>query len=113
MARAAADWGGRALRFVTLATVCLVVAALYFGSEIFVPLALAILLSFLLTPAVRRLEKWRLPRVAATLIVVALGVGLIVSIGYVVYHQFVSVVEELPQYRGELAAKWHGLRQRG
>jgi predicted PurR-regulated permease PerM len=113
MARSAADWGARASRFILLATVVLVVAALYFGSEIFVPLALAILLSFLLTPAVRRLEKWKLPRVAATLIVVAIGVGLVGSIGYVFYNQFVTVVEQLPQYRGELTAKWNRLRQHG
>lgn len=113
MARAAADWVGRVLRFVTLATVFLVVAALYFGSEIFVPLALAILLSFLLTPAVRRLERWNVPRVAATVIVVGIGVALIGSIGYVVYHQFVAVVEELPNYRVELSAKWRHFSQHG
>ncbi|HEY2588110.1 MAG TPA: AI-2E family transporter [Tepidisphaeraceae bacterium] len=113
MARSAADWGAKVLRFITFATVFLVVAALYFGSEIFIPLALAILLSFLLTPAVRWFEKWKLPRIAATLIVVAIGGALVCSIGYVVYHQFVSVVEELPQYRGELSAKWNRLRQHG
>jgi predicted PurR-regulated permease PerM len=114
MARSAAEWGAaRGSRFIMLATVVLVVAALYFGSEIFVPIALAILLTFLLTPSVRRLEKWKLPRMPATLIVVLLGVALIGSIGYVVYHQFVAVIEELPQYRGELSAKWNRLRQHG
>ena len=41
-----------------VATVILVVAVLYLVSEVLLPLALAILLSFLLTPLCDRLEKW-------------------------------------------------------
>ena len=37
----------------------LVIAALYFARDILIPLAIAVLLAFLLTPAVRRLESWR------------------------------------------------------
>ena len=37
-------------------------AALYFAREILLPVALAILLSFLLTPLANRLERWRIPR---------------------------------------------------
>ena len=51
------------------ALVLLVVAALYFAREILIPLAIAVLLAFLLTPAVRRLEGWRLGRVPAVLLV--------------------------------------------
>jgi predicted PurR-regulated permease PerM len=35
------------------------VAALYFGREVLVPIALALLLSFVLAPLVRRLQSWR------------------------------------------------------
>ena len=37
-------------------------AAMYFAREILLPVALAILLSFLLTPATNRLERWHIPR---------------------------------------------------
>src|SRR6202035_5132188 len=42
------------------------VAALYFGREVLVPIALALLLSFVLAPLVRRLQSWRFPRVGRT-----------------------------------------------
>ena len=42
-----------------------IVAALYFGREVLVPIALALLLSFVLAPLVRRLQAWRFPRVIA------------------------------------------------
>jgi predicted PurR-regulated permease PerM len=41
------------------------VAALYFGREVLVPIALAQLLSFVLAPLVRRLQSWRFPRIVA------------------------------------------------
>lgn len=105
--------GGKGSKFIVLASVCIVVGGLYFAREVLIPIALAVLLSFLLTPLVRRLEKWKLPRAAATLIVVAVAVAVLVTIGYVVFHQFVQVVEELPNYRGELHAKWEKLRNHG
>ena len=105
--------GTKGSKFIVLASVCIVVGGLYFAREVLIPIALAILLTFLLTPLVRRLEKWRLPRVAATLIVVVVGLAALVSIGYVVFNQFVSVVEQLPQYRGQLQQKWDKLKSHG
>ncbi len=61
-----------------------VVAALWAGQEIFVPIALAVLLSFVLAPAVRRLQGLRIPRAAAVPVVVLLAFALIVTIGTVV-----------------------------
>jgi hypothetical protein len=46
-----------------------IVAALYFGREVLVPIALALLLSFVLAPLVRRLQSWRFPRIVAVSIV--------------------------------------------
>jgi predicted PurR-regulated permease PerM len=42
---------------------------LYFGREVFVPIALAALLSFVLAPVVRLLQVWYIPRIVAILIV--------------------------------------------
>src|SRR5690606_19485311 len=66
---------------VALAVTGLVIAALYFGRELFVPLALAILLSFILTPLVVLLRKFRVPRAAAVLLVVAFAFTLIGCLG--------------------------------
>jgi predicted PurR-regulated permease PerM len=96
---------GRGSRFIILASICLMVAALYFGREVLIPLALAVLLTFLLSPPVGWLERLRLPRVAATLIVIVIAVGAVVTIGYVVEMQFVSVVEDFPKYEHELRQK--------
>ena len=64
----------------SLATVLVaaaVVAALYFGREVLLPMALAVLLSFVLAPAVKLLQRLYLPRFAAVTIVVLLAFGVI------------------------------------
>src|SRR5690348_17895825 len=62
-------------------------------SEVLIPLALAILLAFLLAPAVRRLERWKLGRVGATIIVSFLGFGIILGVSAVAATQAVSLAE--------------------
>jgi predicted PurR-regulated permease PerM len=54
-------------RFGVLSSIILVVAVLYFAQEVLIPLVLALLLSFLLAPAVRGLERLRFRRVPAVL----------------------------------------------
>ena len=51
----------------------LLIAALYFGREIFVPLALAILLSFVLAPVVGLVQRVRVPRGLAVVSIVILA----------------------------------------
>src|SRR5947208_2052937 len=65
----------KAPRFVLMASVCVVVAALYFAQDVLIPLALATLLTFLLSPLVQRLERWRLHRVPSVIIVAVLTFG--------------------------------------
>jgi predicted PurR-regulated permease PerM len=85
-------------------------AVLYLAAEVLIPLAIAILLAFLAAPAVRWLERCRLPRVAATLIVAAIGFGVIFGIGAIAATQAVSLAAKLPEYRQNIAAKIHKLR---
>ena len=47
-----------------------IVAILYFGREVFVPLAVAILLTFVLAPPVRVLRRWRFGRIPSIVTVV-------------------------------------------
>src|ERR1700733_2689196 len=60
----------RGIFFYTLGSIAIVVATLYFAQSVLIPLALAILFAFLLTPFVTRAERWGLNRVAATMVVV-------------------------------------------
>ena len=74
-------------------------AILYLARDVLIPLALAILLAFLLAPAVRRLGRWKLGRILSTLIVVVFGFSLIGAIGWVAGVQAVSLAAKLPEYR--------------
>ena len=48
----------------------ILIGALYFGREVFVPIALAILLSFVLAPLVGMLQRWHFPRALSVISVV-------------------------------------------
>ncbi len=97
-------------RFLVLASIAVVVAGLYFAQDILVPIALAILLSFLLAPSVRRLEHLKLPRVLAVLLTAALAFGFLGGIGYVVYNQTSDLSAHLDTYRKNIDRKLESLR---
>ena len=101
---------GKGSKFIVLASVCVVVGALYFAREVLIPLALAVLFSFLLAPLVRRLEKFKLKRVPATLVVVLFALLVVGGIGWIVEQQFEQVATELQQYRGQIRRKLDKLR---
>ena len=97
---------GHASRSIVVAAVCVFIAALYFGREVLIPMALATLITFALSPLVQRLEQWRLNRAAATLLVVLLSLSVVAGIGYVVWSQAETVViKEIPQARSNIQKK--------
>ena len=75
------DTAVRTSRLLVMASVALVLAGLYLAQEVLVPLALAILLSFLLTPLVQMFERWRFPRGLAVAVTVAIAFGILGGIG--------------------------------
>jgi len=85
-------------------------AVLYLARDVLIPLALAILLSFLLAPVVRRLEQWRLGRVLATLAAVAIAFSAIAGIGWVATQQALSLAAKLPEYRENISKKVRAVR---
>ena len=97
-------------RFFVLAAICIVVAALYFAQDVLIPFALAMLLTFLLTPLVQRLERWRLPRAPAVLIAVSVVFGALVVLGYVVSKQVFDLANNLDQYKENIVAKVQAVR---
>ncbi|MGQ9367277.1 AI-2E family transporter [Azospirillum sp. ST 5-10] len=93
----------------TLLTVAAVVAILYLGRDLLVPFALAVLLSFVLSPIVSRLERWRIPRIPAVVMVVVLVFALVTAFGSVVGSQIADLAENLPTYERNIRAKIQAL----
>jgi predicted PurR-regulated permease PerM len=87
-----------------------IVAALYFGREILVPIALALLMSFVLSPLVRILQVWRFPRVLAVIVVVFAAFAAIFSLGALMVSQVDQLADDLPRYQSTLREKIQSLR---
>src|SRR5439155_23177564 len=100
-------------RFVLLASIAVTVAALYFAQDVLIPLALATLLTFLLSPLVQRLEHWRLHRVPSVIVVVVLAFGVVGVLGWVVVDQVMSLARDLPAYKDNIKAKLYWLPHPG
>ena len=92
-----------------LIAVALTITMLYFGRQIFIPLALALILSFLLSPLVSFLERGRLGRVAAVVIVLAVGLAITVGIGWAVAGQLLEITGHIRDYKDNLVATVHSL----
>jgi predicted PurR-regulated permease PerM len=90
--------------------VAIIVGMLYFGREVFVPIALAILLSFVLAPAVNLLQQWHLPRVLSVVGVVLLAFLVISGIGGVIASQLNQLAGDLPRYQSTMREKIKSLR---
>src|SRR5262249_61351986 len=73
-----------------------IVAALYFGREVLLPIALAVLLSFVLAPPVRLLQRLYLPRLAAITIVVLLSFGVIFGLATLMFAQVSQLAAGFP-----------------
>src|SRR5438067_13673376 len=86
-----------------------VVTALYFGRAVFVPLALATLITFLLSRLVTKLEQW-IGRISAVLLVVILLFSLASGISWMVGRQVVDLAGKLPEYQANLTRKIHSVR---
>ena len=100
----------RGTTLVNMAVAALVIAALYVGREIFVPIALAVLLSFVLAPFVIRLQGWRMPRTLSVLIVVFVGFSIIFALGGLMVSQAGRLATDLPSYQQTLKDKIDSIR---
>ncbi|MCJ2058613.1 AI-2E family transporter [Methylobacterium sp. J-048] len=98
---------------VALASVLLVIAtmaALYFGRDILVPVTLAILLSFVLVPAVRILRRIHVPRAPAVLLVVVIVFSGLFGIGSLIATEASQLAADLPRYTQVMSTKIKDLR---
>jgi len=99
---------GSALTIVGIGAVA--IAALYFGRDVFMPIALAVLLSFVLAPPVRFLRRFYLPRVVAVSVVSFLAFAVIIGLGTLMVTQITELASELPRYQATLREKIQNLR---
>lgn len=88
-------------------TAVIAIAALYFFKELFIPLALALLFSFLLTPPVTWLEKLRFGRLPSVLIVLVVTFSIAGGLVWMGTHELTQIVAQLPHYRANIQAKLH------
>jgi predicted PurR-regulated permease PerM len=100
-----AETGSTAFSVKTLATIILIVALLYWAKEVFIPLALAVLFSFVLGPIVTRLRRWGLGRIPAVSTATVLAFAFLFSVGWVVTHQLLELAREFPAYKRNIQAK--------
>jgi predicted PurR-regulated permease PerM len=85
-----------------LFTTVIVVAVLKLAEDVFIPMALAILCTFLLAPMVELLVRCHIKRVFAMIFALALGLTLIGGLGTLVFNQFADLARELPSYQQQL-----------
>lgn len=95
----------------TVIVLVAVVAALYFGRDILIPLALSVLLTFALAPIVIRLRRLGLPRIPAVLACVLVVTLIISGIGVLVGSQLLSLADNLGSYQANLSRKIQSLKE--
>jgi predicted PurR-regulated permease PerM len=87
-----------------------IIAALYFARDILMPFALAVLLSFMLAPLAKRLQKWYVPRGVAVITVALMAFAVIFALGGVIVSQVNQLAADLPKYQSTLRDKVQSLK---
>lgn len=88
-----------------LITAAMVIVALYFGQTIFIPFALALLFSFLLTPPVTWLEKIRFGRVLSVMLVLFITSSAAGALLWTGASELSAIAIRLPQYQANIRRK--------
>jgi predicted PurR-regulated permease PerM/methylmalonyl-CoA mutase cobalamin-binding subunit len=93
----------------TLASIAVVTAALYLAKGVLVPLTLAVLLSFLLSPVCDRLERWKMGRIPAVLLSALLAFAVLGVVAWLAVAQMTSLAAKLPEYQHNVQVKLHSV----
>ena len=109
--------GGRSTEalpsLIAFGNIVLIIASLYWAQTFLIPIALSIMLTFLLSPVASALERKGLGRLPAVLLIVVLTFSLLATIGWVVTIEFTSMGNELPKYTGNIRQKISDVRGAG
>jgi predicted PurR-regulated permease PerM len=96
-----------------LATLILTGVILYYAQRVLIPVALAILLTFVLAPVVAILQRRRLPRTPAVLVTVFATFVIIGLAGWLVTVELHSLARELPNHQANITRKIASLQGTG
>ncbi|RWH66295.1 MAG: AI-2E family transporter [Mesorhizobium sp.] len=97
----------------TVASVVVTVAALYFGREVFLPIAVALLLTFAIAPVVSSLKRAGVPRIAAVIASVAGAFAALSLFSFVVATQVSDLAQNIPVYQINILTKVRALKENG
>lgn len=97
-------------QLVTVVTIAFVIGVLYLAKQVLQPLAMSVLLTFLLAPLVSRLERLRIGRIPAVLATVALACLVLVGVGWIVTDQVIELTRKLPTYQQNLSSRIQSIR---
>lgn len=97
----------------TVATVVATVAALYFGREVFLPIAVALLLTFAIAPVVSALKRVGIPRLPAVIASVLGAFAALALFSFVVASQVSDLAQNIPVYQINILTKIRALKENG
>jgi predicted PurR-regulated permease PerM len=95
----------------TLMVSVVVLAALYVGRDVFLPVVMAILLAFVLAPFVDLMRRWHFGRVPAVIVAVLVTLGIIGSLAGIIGFQVAGLATDLPRYQSTIRDKVGSLRE--
>lgn len=94
----------------TLVSAAVIIAALYYGQDVIIPLVCAFLISFALNPPVAWLSRRGVPRIVSVIAVMIMIVAVLASMVGVLGSQLRSLSQELPTYQWTIRTKLADLR---
>lgn len=97
----------------TFAATAAAVAILYFARDVFLPLAIAVLLTFALAPIVTWLRRLGVPRLPAVIVCVLAAFTMLAIFGFVIATQIGQVAQNVPTYQANIVAKVRSLKEAG
>jgi predicted PurR-regulated permease PerM len=97
--------------FLFFFTLALVTLALYWAQAVLIPVALAILLAFVLAPVVSWLQRRGLPRTPAVVVAVLFAFAVLMVVGLTITWQLQSLAERLPEFQKNLTTRIESLRE--
>ncbi|MDR6954750.1 putative PurR-regulated permease PerM [Ancylobacter sp. 3268] len=97
----------------TIVTLVGMTAIFYLGCDVFLPLAVALLLTFTLAPIVSFLRKLSLPKILAVILTVGVAFAVIALVSFVVATQVSSLAQNIPTYQNNVLEKIRSLRELG
>ncbi|HVF18161.1 MAG TPA: AI-2E family transporter [Steroidobacteraceae bacterium] len=89
----------------SLLAIVAITAVVIVAKELLLPLALGLILAFLLTPLVRLFDRMRLPRFLSVILTMSLALGAVGAIGYVTWIQFAELSTQVTQYTSSMRRK--------